>query len=152
MKQLLLATAATLALSVPAMAQSQMQQPTTSQQHQTQQRITPAQLSHTQIRQVQQALDKKGFHASRADGRWGPETETALRRFQQQQKLEGNGQLNQQTLAALGVKWQGTTGAGTNETTGARPSGTRGMSSPSSSPGMMNKSPSNTGQSGSGNQ
>jgi peptidoglycan hydrolase-like protein with peptidoglycan-binding domain len=37
------------------------------------------------------------------DGIWGQQTEQALRNFQQSKHLPGNGQLDSQTLAALGV-------------------------------------------------
>ena len=67
---------------------------------------------------AQQALDQKGFHAGRADGILGPRTKQALSMFQQQQKLQRTGQLDNRTLSALGVS-QGpvsTTGAGTTQT------------------------------------
>ena len=141
MKKLLLATVASMALTVPALAQnapgqdqsqqpSQMQmqqQPAQPQQgmqgtpsSQQQAAISPSRLNRTDVRHIQQALDTKGFTTRAIDGRWGPETEAALRKFQQQQNIEGNGQLNHETLAALGVNLsargtRSTTGAGTNE-------------------------------------
>jgi peptidoglycan hydrolase-like protein with peptidoglycan-binding domain len=122
MKKLLLATVATMALSVPAFAQNtprsgdQTPQPSQMQQQpakpqgmqgtangQQQAAISPSRLNRTEVRHIQQALDTKGFSTRRADGRWGPETEAALRKFQQQQNIQGDGQLNHETLAALGV-------------------------------------------------
>jgi len=61
-------------------------------------------LDRSQIEKVQHALDQKGFKAGRADGVLGPETEAALRSFQQDQKLQATGQIDEQTLAALGLK------------------------------------------------
>ncbi len=79
-----------------------------------QQESASTNLSQDEIRQVQQALDSKGFKAGRADGRLGPETKNALNEFQKKQGLEQTGTPDEQTLAALGV------GTGT---TGQAPSG-----------------------------
>ena len=57
----------------------------------------------TTVRNVQQALNDKGFNAGPADGRWGPSTETALRQFQTAQGLPSNGVLDARTMNALGV-------------------------------------------------
>lgn len=118
MKKLLLATVATLALSLPAMAQSQSDtnQPPQNQsdmnsqgqnasgnQQQAQNTIEPLQLSTQQIRQIQMSLNKKGFDAGHADGKWGSDTKRAVKDFQKQQQMQATGQLDQQTLQALGV-------------------------------------------------
>lgn len=55
------------------------------------------------VRSAQQALKQKGFDAGAVDGRIGPTTESALRNFQQAQGLPQSGNLDPQTLAALGV-------------------------------------------------
>jgi peptidoglycan hydrolase-like protein with peptidoglycan-binding domain len=60
------------------------------------------------IRQVQQALKQKG-HDVEADGVMGPNTQAALRQYQQQQGMDATGQLDQRTLTSLGV--QGGAGA-----------------------------------------
>jgi peptidoglycan hydrolase-like protein with peptidoglycan-binding domain len=145
MKQLMLATVASLALSLPAMAQSntshamqpnsqsqmnapsqnadqakdQSQSQNQSGNQQAQNEIKPSSLDRQQIRHIQTALDHKGFNVHRVDGKWGPETEAALKKFQQKQNLQGNGQLDQQTLAALGVNVNGGTQQQGSETTGA---------------------------------
>ncbi len=108
-----LATALPLAAAAPAMAQ---QQPQNNKMQQSQQQPpaanqnsgmagnqNAANLSEDQIRQVQQALDQKGFHAGRADGKLGPETKSALNQFQKKQGLQTTGELDEQTLAALGI-------------------------------------------------
>jgi peptidoglycan hydrolase-like protein with peptidoglycan-binding domain len=61
-------------------------------------------LNRDQIRRVQQALDQKGFKAGRSDGRMGPETRDAVRSFQQKQGMQANGEIDQQTLAALNLR------------------------------------------------
>jgi peptidoglycan hydrolase-like protein with peptidoglycan-binding domain len=70
-------------------------------------------LSRDEIMRAQQALDQKGFDVGKADGIMGARTRQALDKFQQQQKLQQTGQLDQNTLSALGVSQQGsTTGQG----------------------------------------
>ena len=79
-------------------------------------------LNRDQIEQVQRALNQKGFKAGRADGKMGQQTESALRSFQQQQKLEASGQIDQQTLAALGLNnlTQSTAGQGSGQQSAPR--------------------------------
>jgi peptidoglycan hydrolase-like protein with peptidoglycan-binding domain len=62
----------------------------------------PITVSSVGIRQVQNALDEKGFDDIKPDGRWSEETSAALKKFQQDQKLEPTGLLNLRTLRALG--------------------------------------------------
>jgi opacity protein-like surface antigen len=79
----------------------------TGQQNQQQaanEPVSPRQLGHSGVRQVQQALDKDGFHAGRADGIYGPETQAALKDFQKSKNIQNSGQLDRQTLSDLGVK------------------------------------------------
>ncbi len=139
MKPYLLATAATLILSAPAMAGGQGSaagQPAAGSAQQTYQsgpqqpgmqqgaqRISPDDLSQSEIRQIQQALSDQGFNPGDVDGQWGPQTEQALTEFQTQQNLSRTADLDQETLSALGVQVasmddasdidSGTTGSGT---------------------------------------
>jgi len=55
------------------------------------------------VRNVQQALNDKGYNAGAVDGQWGPATEDAVRRFQQASGLPQTGGLERPTLTALGV-------------------------------------------------
>lgn len=133
MKRILIASAACIAMSLPAMAaqnspsasqpnmQQQQTQPNGSKgqtmgkqaQEQNgsqmqasngaQQMIQPSSLSKKDVRQIQLKLNKAGFNAQNVDGVWGPDTAHAVRSFQKTKGLPGNGELNQQTLAALGV-------------------------------------------------
>ena len=57
----------------------------------------------TTVRSVQQSLNDKGYNAGPIDGQWGPSTENAVRRFQQDSGLPQTGELEGSTLAALGV-------------------------------------------------
>lgn len=56
------------------------------------------------IREVQQALNDKGYKAGRVDGIWGPKTENALKQYQQAEGLQPTGQPDEQTLSSLGVE------------------------------------------------
>ncbi|MBV8663927.1 MAG: peptidoglycan-binding protein, partial [Hyphomicrobiales bacterium] len=56
------------------------------------------------ILKVQQRLRELGFYVrDNIDGVWGPKTATALGNFQRTQGLNPTGQLDAQTLAALGL-------------------------------------------------
>jgi peptidoglycan hydrolase-like protein with peptidoglycan-binding domain len=104
MKKLLLAAVATAVLSFPALAQQNPTPPTPAKQTQMNRGIQPQSLSHIAIRQIQEALNKDGFSSGHVDGVWGPDTRTALENFQKTKGMTPNGQLNNQTLAALNVK------------------------------------------------
>ncbi|MBX6393802.1 MAG: peptidoglycan-binding protein [Burkholderiales bacterium] len=83
------------------------------------------------IRQVQQQLKQQG-HDVQTDGQMGPKTQAALKKFQQQQGLSPTGQLDQQTLSALGIQQSGSMGA--SGRTGA--TGSSSDTPSGSSPGM----------------
>jgi peptidoglycan hydrolase-like protein with peptidoglycan-binding domain len=136
MKSITLATVAAIALCTPAVAAGQdhsrmtESNRTQSQQQWTQQnvqRIAPSDLDQSQIRQIQQALNKHGFDAGNVDGVWGPETSDAVRNFQEKRNLSTDEALNRETLSALGVDFAsnmggdgaGTTGSATRDTTGS---------------------------------
>lgn len=75
------------------------------------------------LRQVQQQLSEKGFDPGAADGVWGPQTESALKGFQQAQGIEPSGQLDQQTLSALGVDGAAAGGTAPSTPSESAPSG-----------------------------
>jgi peptidoglycan hydrolase-like protein with peptidoglycan-binding domain len=54
------------------------------------------------IRTVQQALQKKGFDPGPIDGIMGPQTEQAVRKFQDAYGISTSGRIDNQTLYALG--------------------------------------------------
>lgn len=85
------------------------------------------------IKQVQQKLNDQGYDAGPVDGKSGPKTKEALRKFQQKEGIQPTGQVDQKTLAALGVQGQGS-GQGGAASGGSSSGGTQGSSS--SSPGM----------------
>ncbi|MCR6633000.1 MAG: peptidoglycan-binding protein [Magnetospirillum sp.] len=55
------------------------------------------------VRDVQRGLATRGYDVGPQDGVYGASTEQALRRFQQDRRLTASGQIDGQTLAALGV-------------------------------------------------
>jgi hypothetical protein len=60
------------------------------------------------VRDVQQALQDKGYDVGPVDGVIGPRTQSALRQFQQQQQgIPSSGRLDSQTLGALNVSSAG---------------------------------------------
>ena len=94
------------------MQQNQHQKNAQDQQHQqnnpqqsaeNNQPIPSQRLSRGDVRQVQQALDKDGFKAGRTAGRWGNKTASAVQQFQQSKQMQPTGQLNEQTVADLGL-------------------------------------------------
>lgn len=56
------------------------------------------------VRQVQQALSNQGYDPGAPDGKWKSKTESALMQYQEAQGMQATGQLDQQTLASLGVQ------------------------------------------------
>lgn len=53
------------------------------------------------VRQVQEALNTKGYSAGKADGNWDEKTKKALMDFQEAQGIESTGELNLETMQLL---------------------------------------------------
>jgi peptidoglycan hydrolase-like protein with peptidoglycan-binding domain len=89
----------------PAFARGMQQQSgeTQNQPSQMQQQQQRMSMDQETIREVQQKLSQQGYNIA-VDGRMGPNTRQALRQFQMDQGISGSGQLNEQTMAALGVE------------------------------------------------
>lgn len=113
MRQLLLATVATAALALPAVAADTMQQ-SNSTQSQTQAQPVSQQraevdiqhqtLSSAEIKDIQQALIDEGYDPGAVDGMWGNLTRAAVWNFQQENGMDPSGEVDRETLAALGVQ------------------------------------------------
>lgn len=54
------------------------------------------------VRSVQQSLNQRGYDVA-VDGIWGPNTENALRRFQQANGFAQTGEVDARTASALGI-------------------------------------------------
>jgi peptidoglycan hydrolase-like protein with peptidoglycan-binding domain len=60
-------------------------------------------LSQAGVMAVQQRLKQNGAYGGPTDGVWGPESAAALEQFQRANGLQVTGQLNQATVATLGL-------------------------------------------------
>jgi sporulation protein YlmC with PRC-barrel domain len=65
--------------------------------------ISASQLSSSQIRKIQQELNKEGFDAGQVDGTWNSQTQSAITNFQKSKGLSATGQLDKQTIEKLGL-------------------------------------------------
>jgi peptidoglycan hydrolase-like protein with peptidoglycan-binding domain len=63
------------------------------------------------VKQAQQKLSQAGHDVGKPDGIMGPKTQAGLKEFQEKKGLQASGQLDKQTLAALGVSGEVTTGS-----------------------------------------
>ncbi|MDH3633625.1 MAG: peptidoglycan-binding protein [Gammaproteobacteria bacterium] len=57
------------------------------------------------IRKLQQALNTKGYQAGPVDGIYGARTTQAVRKYQQDSKIPGNGELTIELVEALNIKY-----------------------------------------------
>lgn len=55
------------------------------------------------VQDVQNRLREAGAYSGRIDGMWGADSQAALERYQQAHQLQVTGQLNQATVATLGL-------------------------------------------------
>jgi len=69
----------------------------------TPQSIAAPKPSDDVVRRAQEALERAGYEIGNPDGQLGPRTVAAIRRFQTDRYLSVSGQLDDTTLAALGV-------------------------------------------------
>lgn len=67
-------------------------------------------LTPEMVTQVQEQLQQEGYAVGAIDGMWGPRTQQGVLEFQQAEGLEATGQLNEETLAALGIPSDAATG------------------------------------------
>jgi peptidoglycan hydrolase-like protein with peptidoglycan-binding domain len=151
MHKAVLTAAALAALSVSAVAQQsgmsgQAGQPMHPQSHALPDpsqalagyQILPQQLSSSQVREIQQALEDRGDSSVRVNGEWGPDTEAALKNFQKSENMiSQTDQLDFPTLLALGLDPL-SFGLGASETTGQSP---RGDGQQQQMPGMPEQTP-----------
>jgi hypothetical protein len=101
---------------------------------------TPA-ASQSQIQQAQEQLKSAGLYRGSVDGVMGPETQTALMKFQREQGLPETAQLDQQTTDRL---------SGSSGGSATSPSATRSGATPSMTPNSTMGGSSSTAPSGSG--
>jgi peptidoglycan hydrolase-like protein with peptidoglycan-binding domain len=128
LSHLLIAGATAVSFSAFAADEQKSQDPQQpqAQSSQSQEQSQGAQQSMSQetVKQVQQKLSAAG-HQIEVDGIMGPKTQAALKEYQQKQGMQATGQLNQETLAALGVSEGASASTGS---TGAQESSSSGGS------------------------
>jgi len=72
-------------------------------------------LSQATLEEIQERLQQMGFYHGNIDGNWGPETQSALRDYQQQHGMQASGQLDFPTMADLGLLGQQNRQFGNNQ-------------------------------------
>jgi peptidoglycan hydrolase-like protein with peptidoglycan-binding domain len=114
MKKLILAIVAAIPFvatgALPALAQQNaaqnqgsQQQPTLDPWKTSRSSDAALNLDQTEIRHMQEALNRTGFEAGRDDGIMGPRTQQALREFQEDNGLHSIGTADRETLVALSI-------------------------------------------------
>ena len=73
------------------------------------------------VRQAQERLMSEGFNPGAVDGKLGQQTQQGLKDFQQSKGLEPSGQLDSQTIAALGLASDSSAAAGASSPGAASP-------------------------------
>lgn len=103
-----LLAAGTLSASIGLAQQTQpgMQSGQEARQEQTMGQGAPLYVGPNAVRQIQQSLQQAGHDPGGVDGIWGSGTQSAVRSFQQSKGLPTTGNLNFQTLSALGIDVQ----------------------------------------------
>ena len=86
------------------------------------------------VRQAQERLASEGFDPGSVDGRLGQQTQQGLMDFQQAKGLEPTGQLDPQTIAALGVDTGSSAAAGGSSSDEASPETAPSTPEPSAAP------------------
>jgi peptidoglycan hydrolase-like protein with peptidoglycan-binding domain len=106
---------------------------------------TSMRMSADEVRQAQQKLKDDGDYTGQVDGKMGPKTAQALKKFQQSNGLPQTGKLDRQTASRLGISM---TGSSQPSTSNSSRSGSSATGASSSAPG--NKSTTGTGTTGTG--
>ncbi|HZU88257.1 MAG TPA: peptidoglycan-binding domain-containing protein [Stellaceae bacterium] len=78
--------------------------------------------SPSQVKEVQQRLKAAGAYNGPIDGRMGTQTQQAIAQFQKKHGLRQTGTLDRQTMAALNINMNETTGGAGSSTQSGTPS------------------------------
>ncbi len=104
-------------------------------------------MSQNEIKQIQSKLKQQGYDVGKVDGQLGPNTQQALRQFQEDKGMQATGQPDRETMAALNMGGRGGTQQGqlpqSNPNAG-HPSGS--MGGPPSGGSQMNQHNTTGGQ------
>ena len=99
--------------------------------------VTASTRDESLVREVQQALNDKGFNPGPIDGKWGPRTQAALTKFQKSERITASRKLDDQTLPALGVDASSAQTSQSGSASSSRNSGTSSSSRDTSMTGQM---------------
>ncbi len=102
--------------------------------------VTASTRDESLVREVQQALNEKGFNPGPIDGKWGPRTQAALTKFQNSQGITASNKLDDRTLAALGVDASNIQTSQSGSASSSRNSGTSSSSRDTSTTGQASSS------------
>lgn len=139
---LVVAVAAAFSLSAVAAGDQKQKQEPQAQSGQKGAQTQASSQSPELVKQAQQKLSAAGHDAGAADGIAGPKTQAAVKEFQQSKGLQTSGQLDQKTLAALGVSGGASASASTSsEKSGSASAGASGEKSGSASAGSSTSEP-----------
>jgi peptidoglycan hydrolase-like protein with peptidoglycan-binding domain len=83
--------------------QQEPMQPGQTMQEEMMQHQAPMGLEEQHIREIQEALANAGYDPGEIDGIWGEQTSAAVQEFQEAEGLQGAGELDEDTLALLGL-------------------------------------------------
>jgi len=75
------------------------------------------------VKQAQEKLSAAGYDVGTADGVMGPKTQDAIKQLQQDKQLNATGELDQETLAALGVNEENSSTGSSSAGSSSSPSG-----------------------------
>jgi peptidoglycan hydrolase-like protein with peptidoglycan-binding domain len=115
LSHIVVAGAALVSFSVIAADETKQQPQAQSGQSQPAQSGAKQQSAQSDdIKKAQEKLSAAGHDAGPADGKLGPQTQRALKEFQQSKGLDASGQLDQKTLAALGASGDSSASTGSS--------------------------------------
>jgi peptidoglycan hydrolase-like protein with peptidoglycan-binding domain len=100
-----------------------------------------------ELRQAQQRLKDDGDYTGPIDGKMGPKTAEAIKKFQKSNGLPQTGHLDQQTASKLGISMSGSSQPPSSSSSR---SSTSGSSTTGSSSGGLNNSTNGTGTTSTG--
>lgn len=119
-----------------------------SSQHSSASQSQGAQSPET-VKKVQEALTAAGYDPGPADGKLGQKTSQALKKAQTDKSLSATGQLDSQTLTALGVSEGGSASTATGSSSSGSGASGSSPSSSSSAPSGSTSAPGSSSSSGS---
>ena len=115
------AVAVAAAFSMSAIAADEKQKDAQSQGSQSSQQASSQ--SPEMVKQAQEKLSAAGHDAGEPDGIMGPKTQSALKEFQNSKGLQASGELDQKTMAALGMSGGSSSAGASSDKSGSASAG-----------------------------